>query len=284
MAKNAKYTDYEVVIRPARGAGLDVRELLRYRDLIGLFVKRNFILVYKQTILGPLWLILSPLLTSVVYTLLFGGMAQMDTDGVPAMVFYLASTTIWGLFNSGVTGTSDTFRANAAVFGKVYFPRLTVPIAQAITSILNFAIQLVLTAIIYVVYIFMGTPLGTGWAVILIPLLVVQAAVLAMAVGAIVTSLTTKYRDLAIAVSFGMQLWMYLTPVVYSLTSVGGLAYTLLLCNPMTAIVQNFRYCLLGTGQLLTWPWLISIAMTLALAWIGVHLYSKTEKTFVDTI
>lgn len=276
---------YTTVIRPQTGWNdVNLKELWRYRDLIVLYVKRNFKLTYKQTVLGPLWLILNPLLTSVIFTFIFGQFAGISTDGVPQFLFYMAGNTIWGLFNSGVTGTANTFTANAAVFGKIYFPRLTVPISQVITALLNFGIQFVMILVFYLYFVLTGFSPEISVGVILIIPLLVQCIVLALAVGIIVSSLTTKYRDLAIAVTFGMQLWMYVTPVVYPLSSTGGWMYKILLLNPMTPIVHNFRALLLGTGEILIAPWVLSMAVTAVLMAVGVVLFSRIEKTFMDTV
>lgn len=263
---------------------LSIKELYSYKDLVFLFVKRNFALIYKQTILGPLWLILSPFLTSVVFTFVFGHFAGLSTDGIPQILFYMSGNIIWGLFSSSTNNISKTFLENSNIFGKVYFPRLTVPISQAITSIVNFFIQFIMLIIFYIYFLITGSSVIIGFSLLLLPIVIIQAATLAMAVGIIISSLTVRYRDLAIAINFGMQLWMYITPVVYPLSSTNGIMRTVLLINPMTAIVNNFRYFLLGAGEFLFIPWLISLLVTIALTILGIFMFNKTEKTFIDTI
>ena len=274
----------EIIIKPKTGwFDIDLAELWRYRDLIVMFVKRNFTVQFKQTILGPLWLIINPLMTSVVFTFVFGNFAGIPTDGVPTMLFYMAGNTMWGLFASALTGTSNTFTANAGVFGKIYFPRLTAPISQVITSLVNFGIQFAMLMIFFVYFASRGEVALSWWA-LLIPALLLHTVVLGLGVGIIISSVTTKYRDLAIAVGFGVQLWMYATPVVYPLSQTGSWMRTLLLINPMTSIINNFRFALLGCGQLMTGWWAVSAVITLILLALGVILFSRIEKTFMDTV
>ena len=277
--------EYEVVINSrSDNVMVGMKELIRYKDLIIMFVKKNFKLIYKQTILGPLWLIINPLFTSVIFTFVFGSFAGISTDGAPSFLFYMAGNTMWGLFSSSVTGTANTFVGNASVFGKIYFPRLTVPISQAITALLNFLIQFALLLIIYVYYYIIGANVSFSLSTLTLPLLLFQAVLLGLGVGIIISSLTTKYRDLAIAVGFGMQLWMYLTPIVYPLSSTGGVMYKILLLNPMTPIIHNFRHALLGTDSFLLAPWALSWVVTILLLFLGIRLFSKIERTFMDTV
>lgn len=276
---------YTTIIRSQnKMSDINLKELWRYKDLIGLYVKRNFKLTYKQTVLGPLWLILTPLLTSVVFTFIFGQLSGISTDGVPQFLFYMAGNTMWGLFNSGVTGTASTFTANAAVFGKIYFPRLTVPVSQVITALVNFGIQFAMLMCFFAYYYFTGASIKLSVNFLLIPLLLLQTICLALGVGIIVSSLTTKYRDLAIAIGFGMQLWMYVTPVVYPLSTTSGLMYNILILNPVTPIIHNFKYALLGTGGLLVMPWILSVVVTVLILFIGIVMFNKVEKTFMDTV
>lgn len=272
-----------VLTPPGRWGRLNFKELWGYRDLIKMFVKRNFTIMYKQTILGPLWLILNPLMTSVIFTVVFGNFAHISTDGIPQMLFYMAGNTIWGLFSSCVTGTANTFTGNAVVFGKIYFPRMTVPISQAITALVNFGIQFAMLMIFFFYFMIMGE-ISVSWKVLIIPILLLEAMLLGMGVGVIVSSLTTKYRDLAIAVGFGIQLWMYATPIVYPLGETGGLMRMALLANPMTAVVNNFRYALLGSGELLVGSWALSWFTTMSLLVLGLLLFGRIEKTFMDTV
>lgn len=278
-----KYTP-EIVIRPKTGwFELDIAEVWRYRDLITMFVRRNFVLLYKQTILGPLWLIINPLMTSIIFTFVFGNLAQISTDGVPHILFYMAGNTIWGLFSACVTGTATVFTSNANVFGKIYFPRLTVPISQTITALLNFAVQFVVLALIFAYFAIMGEVRLSLW-MLLIPLLLLQSMLLGLGAGVIVSSLTTKYRDLAIAVGFGMQLWMYASPVVYPMSTTSGMMRTALLINPLSSVINNFRYAFLGSGELLIGSWIGSWGWTLGFLMLGILLFNRVEKTFMDTV
>ncbi len=263
---------------------LNLKELFQYRDLISLFVKRNFILIYKQTILGPLWLIINPLFTSVIFTFVFGNFAGISTDGVPQFLFYLSGNTIWGLFNAAVLGTSNTFVSNSSIFGKIYFPRLTVPISQTITALVNFLIQFAMFILFWIYYYFAEGGLSVSLNLLLVPVLLLQACLLALGVGIVASSLTTKYRDLTLAVGFGMQLWMYVTPIVYPLSATGGLMKTILLLNPVTPIVHNFRYAVLNVGELLIMPWILSMIVTIVTLCIGIIMFNKIEKTFMDTV
>ncbi len=283
---NKTESQWTTVIRPKTGwFDLDLRELVQYRDLVVMFVKRNFVVFYKQTILGPLWILLNPLITTVIFNVIFGGIAKIPTDGVPSFLFYMAGNTLWTLFASCINNTANTFVANAGVLGKVYFPRLTIPVSQVLTALLNFGIQLVMFLCFWVYFAVQGEVRFTLWALAL-PLLFCQVALLGLGVGIIVSSLTTKYRDLAIAVTFGVQLWMYATPVVYSMNTLGNqpkLAFIVRL-NPMTAPVELFRMATLGVGTFTAGQLLYSAACTLVLLTIGVVLFSRIEKTFMDTV
>lgn len=283
---NKTDSQWTTVIRPKTGwFDLDLRELIQYRDLVVMFVKRNFVVFYKQTILGPLWILLNPLITTVIFNVIFGGIAKIPTDGVPSFLFYMAGNTLWTLFASCINNTANTFVANAGVLGKVYFPRLTIPVSQVLTALLNFGIQLAMYLCFWVYFAVQGEVRFTLWALAL-PLLFCQVALLGLGVGIIVSSLTTKYRDLAIAVTFGVQLWMYATPVVYSMNTLGNqpkLAFIVRL-NPMTAPVELFRAATLGVGTFTAGQLLYSIVCTLVLLTAGVVLFSRIEKTFMDTV
>lgn len=262
----------------------DLKELVKYRDLIGLFVKRNFISQYKQTILGPLWFVINPLLTTLMQTIVFGGIAGISTEGVPQFAFYITSNTIWIYFSTCITQTANTFVSNSGIFGKVYFPRLTMPIATVLFSLVNFGVVFCMALFAILIYILAGYTLIPNNTLILIPVLVLQTAILGLGFGIIVSSLTVKYRDLAILVAFGVQLWMYATPVVYPLSQVTGKLKVLILLNPISPIVNNFRYALLGCGRFETTYWYISILGTFFVLIIGVLLFNKVERTFMDTV
>ncbi|HMM19589.1 MAG TPA: ABC transporter permease [Selenomonadales bacterium] len=273
------------VIKPSNGwFDIRLKELWQYRDLIVMFVKRDFVAVYKQTILGPLWFFLQPLFTTLIFTIVFGQIAKLPTNGLPQVLFYLSGTVMWNYFAVCLNTTSNTFIANAGLFGKVYFPRLVIPISVVITNMLTFAIQFILFLSILTYYLVKGTAVApTAW-VLITPLLLFQMACLGLGCGIIVSSMTTKYRDLSLLVSFGVQLWMYATPVVYPVSMVSGALSWLLILNPMTAIIELFRFAFLG-GQLIPlWYWGVSLGITLALLTAGIILFSKVEKNFMDTV
>lgn len=279
--------EWTTVIRPRTGwFDIDLRELWRYRDLIVMFVKRNFTVMYKQTILGPLWILLNPLITTVLFNVVFGGIAGLSTDGTPSFLFYMAGNTVWTFFASCINNTANTFVANSQVFGKVYFPRLTTPISQVLTSLINFFIQFAMYAIFWAYFALTGSEIRlTAWAWAL-PLVIVEVMLLGLGVGIIVSALTTKYRDLAIAVSFGVQLWMYISPVVYPLSSLDNSPrlQMLMRLNPMTAPIEVFRMATLGTGTVEVGNLIYSLIFTAAALALGVILFSRIEKTFMDTV
>ena len=278
---------WTAVIKPKKKMlDLNLKEVYKYRDLIWLFVQRDIKTRYKQTILGPLWFVIQPLLTSVIHTLVFGTIAGIAPGGVPQYLFYLAGSISWGLFSGCLTTTSNTFVGNASVFGKVYFPRLTTPIATVITQMFNFIIQFAIFLLMSLIFFLSGATFQITWAAALLPILMLQMALLGMGFGIIISSLTTKYRDLQVLVGFGIQLWMYITPVVYSANSIGGKLYTAMMINPVSSIVEIFKYGWLG-GSAGSLPWLywgISWIMTFVVLFIGVILFNKTEKNFMDTV
>lgn len=264
---------------------LNLKEVWQYRDLIFLFTKRTFTVTYKQTILGPAWIFLNPLISSLIYAFVFGGIAGIGTDGVPGILFYLCSNAIWIFFSSCVTQNATTFTGNANVFGKVYFPRLTTPISNVISSVIQFGIQMLLVLGFLVFYLVQGQvhPNWAAWA--LIPLTLVHLGVLGMSVGIIVSSLTTKYRDLSVLVTFGISLWMYLTPIVYPISSVGeGMLKTVFMANPVTPAVELLRYAVLGQGSVHWGFYGLSCGLTVVLFLLGVMTFNRVEKTFMDTV
>ena len=268
-----------------RWYNLNLKEVWQFRDLIWLFTQRNFVVKYKQTILGPAWIFLNPLISSVIYAFVFGGIAGIGTDGVPSILFYLAGNAIWAYFSSCVTMNASTFTANAGVFGKVYFPRLTMPLSNVISSALQFGVQMLLVLAFLIFYVITGavSPNWTAW--LLIPVVLVHLGLLGLGCGIIISSLTTKYRDLAIVVTFGVQLWMYITPVVYPMSQLGdGMMKTLLMLNPVTAPVELFRYAVLGVGTVMPGYLAISGAVTVIVLLIGIMIFNKVEKTFMDTV
>ena len=286
MPQDTSKREFTTVIKPKTGFfDIDLKEVWQYRDLIWIYTKRTFALTYKQTVLGPIWIFLNPFITSLIYVLVFGGIAGIPTDGIPQMLFYLGGNAVWTFFSSSLTKTATTFTANANVFGKVYFPRLTLPISTVLSSAINFFVQMVLFMAFWIYYLAMGQIYPNFASILALPLVLLQVGALALGCGIIISSLTTKYRDLAILVTFGAQLWMYITPVVYPISTLGeGMMRTVLLLNPVTCSVEAFRYMFLGQGMVDPMWWLWSIGVTLAVLLVGIVLFSRVEKTFMDTV
>jgi len=260
---------------------VDLRALWRYRDLVMLFVRRDFVAVYKQTILGPFWYLLQPIASTVIFTIVFGRILGVSTAGVPKALFFLSGIVVWNYFAACFTKTADTLVANANLFGKVYFPRLVVPLASVLGGLISFVIQL---SLFIAVALYYGSAVQPNLAVLLLPLLTLQMAALGLGVGILVSSLTTKYRDLTFLTGFAVQLWMYATPIVYPLSLVPEGWRWFYLLNPMTAVVESFRYAFLGGGALDPWRLAISVVETLAVLVLAIGLFSRVEKTFVDTV
>lgn len=276
---------WTTIIKPKTGLfDINLKELIQYKDLIIMFVKRDFKTLYKQTILGPLWIIINPLLTTIMYTIVFGNIANISTDGMPQIVFYMLGTTVWTYFSTSLTKTASTFTANAAILGKVYFPRLVMPISTVLSGLINFGVQFVMFLLFAIYYYIKGSPINPNIYILMTPLLLLQLALLSLGFGIIISSLTTKYRDLVVLVTFGVQLWMYATPVVYPASQIGGKLKTLMMLNPVSPIVEAFRYAFLGSGSIPFNFLLISMVTTLIVLLIGVVLFSKVEKTFMDTV
>jgi lipopolysaccharide transport system permease protein len=264
---------------------LKLKEVWRYRDLIWLFTKRSFTVTYKQTVLGPAWLFLNPIITSLIYAFVFGGIAGIGTDGVPQILFYLSGTAIWTFFSSCLTKNASTFTANAGVFGKVYFPRLTTPLSNVLSSIIQFGIQFLMVMAFFVYFLFTGEVSPNWWAFALIPVVLIHLGLMGMGFGIIISSMTTKYRDLSVLVGFGVSLWMYATPVVYPLSTLGdGWMKTVLLINPVTMPVEIFRYAVLGKGTIMPMYLAISWAVTLIVVLLGIIVFNKVERNFMDTV
>lgn len=261
-----------------------IKELWRYRDLIGLFVKRNFVSQYKQTILGPLWAIIQPLLTTVIFTVVFGNIAGLAPSGVPSFVFYLCGSVAWGYFSGCLTMTASTFTSNAAIMGKVYFPRLVMPITSVLSQLISFGIQFAMFLGFWAYYLIVGSTIAPNLYILLTPLLILQMAALGLGFGVIISSMTTKYRDLAHLVGFGVQLWMYATPVAYDIGIIPEKYMGLYMLNPVTPIINTFRYAFMGIGEFNLTYYLISWGVTLVVLLCGVLLFNKVEKTFMDTV
>lgn len=278
--------EWSLIIQPHnRLLDLHLADVWCYRDLLWMFVRRDFVSVYKQTVLGPLWFFIQPLITTLVFTIIFSGVAMIPTDGFPAMLFYLAGMTPWNYFSTCLTKTSNTFVANAGIFGKVYFPRLVVPLSIVVSNIIQFGIQFLLFFGVLIYFLAAGSPVHPQWglALILTPALILLMALLGLGAGIIVSSLTTKYRDFTFLIAFGIQLMMYGTPIIYSMSSIPEKWRWLIELNPMTAPIEAFRAIYLGGNV----PWSalgISSLATVVLLFVGVVMFNKVEKSFMDTV
>lgn len=284
--------NWTTVIKPKNKLfELNIKEIWQYRDLLSLFVKRDIITQYKQTILGPLWFVIQPAMTVAMYMVVFGGIAGIPTDGVPQPLFYLAGICMWQYFADCLNKTSNTFVANAGIFGKVYFPRLISPLSITISNLVRFTIQFLLFVGVYIYFVLIGTDICPNLYALLSPLLVVMLAGTALGFGIIISSMTTKYRDLQVLFTFVVQLWMYGTPIVYPLTQVKGtmvLGYdisTLICLNPVTPIIETFKYGFLGTSEFIGWGWLAySFTFMVALLLLGIVIFNRVQKSFMDTV
>ena len=279
--------EWTTVIKPKNKLlSVDFKEIWQYRDLWSQFVKRDIITQYKQTILGPLWYVIQPLMTTIMYMVVFGGIAQISTDGLPQPLFYLAGICMWQYFADCLNKTSATFTANAAIFGKVYFPRLIVPLSTVTSNLVRFVIQFLLFAVVYVYYaLFTDVVLHTNWYALLLPVLVIMLAGLALGFGILFSSMTTKYRDLTLLLTFFVQLWMYATPVIYPLSTITNEKLRLLMSlNPLTPIVEAFKYGMLGVGE---FSWLglgYSFLFMTCLLGLGIVIFNKVQRSFMDTV
>ena len=273
------------IIEPTRSLwDIKLAELWKYRDLILLFVRRDFVALYKQTILGPLWFIIQPLLTTVMYTIVFANIAKISTSEMPPLLFYMSGTVAWTYFATSLVKTSDTFITNANIFGKVYFPRMAVPFSIIISNLIQFLIQFCLFVSIMIIYSFKGIRFNLGFDLLLIPVLLMILAGLALGFGIIVSSLTTKYRDLKQLVAFGVQLWMYATPVIFPLSEIKGKYRIFFLINPLTSIIESFRSILLGVGSL-DYAYIIYSALFMCvLLFSGILLFNRIERNFMDFV
>ena len=277
--------DWTLVIKPEkRLLDVDLKGIWRYRDLWYMYVKRDIVTVYKQTILGPLWFFIQPIFTTVMYMFVFGGLAGISTDGVPQPLFYLSGIMLWNYFSECFSGASNTFTANAGIFGKVYFPRLVVPLASLTTNLIKMFIQLLLFIAVYIYYLAVGGTVSINAAALLFPVLVFMLAFHALSWGLIVSSLTSKYRDLRYLVGFGLQLFMYATPIIYPLSAAGDKFRWALELNPLTPIFEAFKYGFLGAGSL-SWSGLLySAIFMVVMMFISVIIFNRVERNFMDTV
>ena len=277
--------DWDLIIEPKRKLlDLPIREVIRYRDLIVLFIKRDFVTQYKQTILGPLWFVISPLISTVMYIFVFGNLARLGTDGVPQILFYYAGTMLWAFFSSCFTDASNIFVTNKDLFGKVYFPRLTVPISNVFGNLTKVAVQFVFLLIFFIYYLVTADVLKPSFAVLAFPLLLVWIAALGTGMGMIISSLTTKYRDLRILVTFSLNLAMYATPVVYPISQIPKRFSWVLYANPVSVPVELFRVWFYGAGTVTVGVACISIAETILLLFLGLIMFNQNERNFIDVV
>jgi len=277
--------EWDLVIEPQTSLlDLNLKDVWRYRDLLWLLVKRDFVSFYKQTILGPLWFFIQPLFTTIIFTFIFGNLAGLSTDGLPQPLFYMAGITAWNYFADCLTKTSTVFRDNANIFGKVYFPRLIMPLSIVVSNLVRFGVQMLLFFMMMAYYAYTGGSFAPNAYILLFPVLVLQMALLGLGLGLVITALTTKYRDLAFLITFGVQLMMYATTVIYPLSAAPAKYKWLIELNPMTGIIEAFRFGFLGQGELTLSSFGYSVAFTLVALVLGVIIFNKTEKTFVDTV
>ena len=263
---------------------LNIKEIFSFKDLLFLFVKRDFISIYKQTVLGPLWFFIQPILTTIIFTVVFGRYAGLPTDGIPQVLFYLAGITCWNYFAECLTKTSSTFIDNQNIFGKVYFPRIITPLSIVFSSLIKFGIQFLLFLGVYFYYMLVYSSIYPNLTLFIFPLLIILMGLLSLGLGMIISSLTTKYRDLRFLIQFGIQLWMYVTPIIFPLSSLSGKMKTLAILNPMTSIIETFKFSFLSAG---TFNWIhlgYSSLVTLIVLLLGILIFNKTEQNFMDTV
>jgi lipopolysaccharide transport system permease protein len=264
---------------------LQLQEVWHYRDLMWLFVKRDFVAQFKQTILGPAWHVIQPILTTLMFLLVFGKIAKIPTDGIAPAAFYLAGLTVWNYFSACLTATSSTFTANAGIFGKVYFPRIVLPISVILSNMVKFAIQFMLLVAVIIYYHFNGYPFYFSFNLLFIPLILILMAGISLGVGIIISSVTTKYRDFSILLSFAVQLLMYATPVIYPLSYLQGKSYKWIIdLNPISSVVESFKYVIFGKGLVEPYSLLYSITFMFCSLFFGYLIFNKVEKSFMDTV
>ncbi|MGN6477020.1 MAG: ABC transporter permease [Flavipsychrobacter sp.] len=278
--------DWSLIIKPRGNLfELNLEELWHYRDLVWLLVKRDFVSFYKQTIFGPIWFFIQPIFTTIIFVLVFGNLAGFSTDGLPQPLFYMTNIVAWNYFSDCINKTSTVFKDNAQIFGKVYFPRLIMPFSIVISNLVRFGVQFILLIIMMAYYIlFKGYHPNFTWYLLLYPVMIVLMAALGLGSGMIISAMTTKYRDLSFLVSFGVQLYMYITPIIYPLSSFPAIYKKIALLNPMSPIIEGMRLGLLGKGDLTTGTFIYTVVVVLAILTMGIIIFNKVEKTFVDTV
>ena len=278
-------THWDLTINPhSKWYDLRIKEIFKYKDLLFLFVKRDFVSIYKQTIFGPLWFFLQPIITAITFTVIFGSLAKISTDGLPQILFYMCGITLWNYFADTLTKTSDTFSSNANIFGKVYFPRMIAPLSVVVSNLIKLGIQFLLFLGIWIYYLIQSDLIHPNKMLVLIPFLIILIGFMALSFGIIISSLTTKYRDLKFLVTFGIQLMMYASPIVYPLSIVPEKYKWIIVANPVTSIIETFKYAFLGVGEF-SWLYLgYSTLFTIILFMIGLVIFHRVEKSFMDTV
>jgi lipopolysaccharide transport system permease protein len=279
---------WDQVLEPdSKWYSLRLKQLFRFKDLLFLFVRRDFVSVYKQTILGPLWFFIQPIITAAIFSLVFGVFGSIPRDGMPALLFYLCNLTMWGYFSDTLTKTSDTFTSNASIFGKVYFPRMIVPLSIVVSNLIKFGIQFLLFTVVWIYYLCTKDNIHPNATIALVPFLVLLMGFLGLGIGIIISSMTTKYRDLKFLITFGIQMMMYASPIVFPLSLVKEKYPNfelLLLANPITSIIETFKYAFLGVGIFNWWHLAYSLCFTIVVFFIGLIIFNKVEKSFMDTV
>ncbi len=288
MTDNSKQTveeHWDLIVKPkSKWYDLRLNEIFRYKDLLLLFVRRDFVAIYKQTILGPVWFFIQPIITAITFTIIFGNLAKIPTDGLPPVLFYLCGITLWNYFSDTLSKISDTFTANAGIFGKVYFPRMIMPLSVILSNLIKFAVQFLLFIGVWIFYLTQRSALHPNATLLLVPFLIILMGFLGLSFGIIISSLTTKYRDLKFLVGFGVQLLMYASPIVYPLSIVPEKYKWLILSNPITSIIETFKFAFLGVGEFNWFYLLYSLIFTLVLFFLGLIIFHKVEKSFMDTV
>jgi homopolymeric O-antigen transport system permease protein len=288
MSKEDKDDEWKFVITPKNSLlKLNLGEVWNYRDLLVLFIKRDIVTVYKQTVLGPLWYLIQPVFTAIIFTIIFNNVAEIETGSIPPFLFNLAGITTWNYFKDCLLATSDIFKANQHIFGKVYFPRVVLPLSVVISNLIKFAIQLIIFVVVYIYYYYNGVSVSPGRLVFLFPFLIILMGIFSLGLGMIISSMVTKYRDLVFLLQFGVQLLMYLSLVAYPLSLIQEKLPQLswiVEYNPMAHIIETARFLLLNTGSF-SWNWMLyTIAITFVTILLGLFIFNKTEKKFIDTV
>jgi lipopolysaccharide transport system permease protein len=276
---------WDLKIKPySKWYNLRLGDILRYRDLLFLFVRRDFVSLYKQTILGPLWFFVQPIITSITFTVIFGNLAHISTDGLPQILFYMSGITLWNYFSDTLTKTSDTFAANSGIFGKVYFPRMIVPLSVVVSNLIKLGVQFLLFFSVWIYYLVSSDSVHPNLYIILVPFLIILMGFMGLSFGILISSMTTKYRDLKFLVTFGVQLMMYASPIVYPLSIVPEKYKWIILANPVTSIIETFKYAFLGVGEFNWMHLAYSFLFTVVLLFVSLIIFHKVEKSFMDTV